>query len=161
MSQNLTSINLNCEDLELTWSSNSLFSQYLIELEDMDGVLHSHRDTFSMDFVSFTMLNPFHDLDIPLHTLSTVLLRVAVVLLYLFWPSSTSNQESSSTQASWIPTFRKGQMMRTVPVMEESYDYECFDCTFRCTSREDMNLHSRLCVLGVNILSFTDHNGIE
>ena len=101
------------------------------------------------------MLNPLYDVDIHLQSLLslfTIFLRIVLILLYIYWPVWTPNQES------WSSIIWRGNRSKVVSVEKVSYDYECFDCTFTCASREEMNLHSRLCMLDVSSLQFTDHH---
>ena len=119
----------------------------------LEGIPFSHGKIYSFDFVSLNMLSPFNDIYISLESLlslSTIFIRLFLILLYVYWPNSTTKS------GTWNSIIWKE--VRTESVAEErvNYDYECFDCTFSCASREDMNLHSRLCLLGVTDLNISD-----
>ena len=149
---NFSSFQFTFGDQDLTWNDDQSFFQNSIEPDNMESILHFHRNVYSYDFASFKMINPFHDIDVPLHVLLTIVLRLALILLYVYWPSS-SNQES------WQPKCWRERRDISSSAPKESHDYECIDCTFTCTSREDMNLHARLCVLGVSDLNISAHHG--
>ena len=143
---NFSSFQFHFGDQDLTWNTDQSFSQNFIEPDNMEGVLHFHRNVYSYDFVSFNMINPFHDLDLPMQAVLTLVLRLSLILLYVYWPTS-SNPES------WQPICWRERREISSPAPTERPAYECFDCTFTCTTRDDMNLHARLCVLGVNNLN--------
>ena len=149
---NFSSFQLTFGGQDLIWNADQSLSQHFIEPDNMEGNLHFHRHVYSYDFVSFKMINPFHDIDVPLYALLSLVLRLALILLYVYWPSS-SNQESRQ------PKYWRERRDISSSASKESHDYECIDCTFTCTSREDMNLHARLCVLGVTNLNISAHHG--
>lgn len=188
MFTNYTSLLLPCVDEDHIWNP-----------DNSTEILNLHREIYTMDFVSLDMLNPFIGLNLCLYTLILTLLGIAIVCLYLNWPSPVTKQQPSpaimslspmteeqvlqqsswipsfwltrtisitslspmveervSQQSSWIPSFWLTRKRHTISVDNENFDYECFDCTFKSSSRNEINLHSRYCVLGVNRLQFSD-----
>ena len=124
-----------------------------MELGDLKNISYSNGKVYSFDFVSLDMINPFNDVDIPLQSLLcvfTIFCRISLILLYIYWPSP--NQESVSS------IFCRDSRSTSISDRKVSYDYECFDCNFACASREEMNLHSRFCIMGVPNLQFSGHS---
>ena len=175
MFQKISLFCLSCQAQDLTWTTDNSFFPYFNETENMGRVLYSQGKLYSLDFISFKMINPFHDLDIPLYVLFTIVLNVALAFLcrFLFiciskqntWRSTFCGGRNISTSPpinhdSLSPPFWRGHKRITLSAIKKTYDYECFDCTFASTSREEINLHSRLCVLGVSRL-FSNHNHKE
>ena len=152
MVENNTSNFIMCGNPNSSWNEYSLVSNDKMNLEDFGYASYSERKVYSFDFVSLEMINPFNDVNISLYCLFTILLRVSLVLIYIYWPKSGLHQESLSS------IFSTGNMNKPVSNKKINDDYECFDCIFTCASRAEMNLHSRLCLLGVTNFQFSEHH---